>query len=202
MEVTSRPASFVSFFFLSPSAASSSPSFSFSSSSFPAMSNPPLTFLNSTNLCFPALYSGRYSSKLLIIMSVESTDANVMSGYLSNKFDTASFTYGSGFPPLSSTPHMSRLRHLAFRSLVVSIFWACGSSIPLRSFVSMCPVLRCLRGTCLGGPTFPDTKMLGRFFRSMPKRSATVLPDSGRTWLQSNSTKSARFVDAYSSAAS
>mmetsp|Transcript_21985 Transcript_21985/g.65035 ORF Transcript_21985/g.65035 Transcript_21985/m.65035 type:complete len:247 (-) Transcript_21985:510-1250(-) len=168
MEVTSLPVSF----FLS-----ASPSVSFSS--FPAMSNPPLTFLKSTNLCFPALYSGRYSSRLLRSINVESTLANVTSGYLFNKFDTASFTYGSGLPPFRSRPHMSLLRHLALRSLVFSIFCACGSSIPFSSLVSMWPVLRCFSGTCFGGPTFPLRKMLGRFFRSMPNLSATVLPLSG-----------------------
>ena len=96
------------------------------------------------------------------------------------RLEIASLTYGSGLPPLSSTPHRGLLRHLALRSLVVAILAACGSSMERRSLASMVPVLRCFWDTCLGGPTLPLTKIVGRFLRSIWNRSATVLPDEGR----------------------
>mmetsp|Transcript_33916 Transcript_33916/g.81153 ORF Transcript_33916/g.81153 Transcript_33916/m.81153 type:complete len:308 (+) Transcript_33916:388-1311(+) len=143
MLVFSRPSAFVS---LSPA------------------DSPPLTFLNTTNLCSPAVYSGKYSSRFVRKSTVESIDANCTLGYVPRRFATACFTYGSGFPPFSKRPQTSLLRHFSFKSLVFSILAAWGSNICFRSLVNIAPVFKCFSGTCLGGPTLPETKTVGLFF--------------------------------------
>mmetsp|Transcript_23776 Transcript_23776/g.33360 ORF Transcript_23776/g.33360 Transcript_23776/m.33360 type:complete len:213 (-) Transcript_23776:280-918(-) len=138
---------------------------------------PPLTFLKTANRCSPASNSGRCSSKFFTNNNDVSTDAKATLGCCPNKLVMASLTYfWTCLSPFINKPQTSLSKHFDLKSCVVSILAARGSSMLRKSFTNIAPVFKCFCGTCFGGPTAPETKITGRFFKSSLNRSTTVFP--------------------------
>jgi hypothetical protein len=104
--------------------------------------------------------------------------------------------YHLGSTLVSNRPQYSWFKHLACKSCVVSILWARGSNMCRSALISILPIFKCLDEIWCRGPTWPNTKMVGRWWRLSWNRSASVFSSSSELLcniiaLQSNNLKSA-----------